>query len=254
MVVDRPSPTHVTVRVDTPPGSPPALLDVSVAELDAWNGPHSFLTPHEFVHGSATGARRGGGGSTSPQRRLQFEDGVKADYTSMAMRARLCEAALAIDAVAGTLNFADEAASATTLDAQILAVRTLRKVMNITPLQNGVDRRREARSLSVARLITYGQGHCHGLTSTAVAVVLPFASALGLEVKYRNGFMFPCRGTDAVSNTRDVHHWVEVTYLPSGRTCVHDPSLAFKPEPMEDAYSETGGYYPRCLPLQFQRV
>ncbi len=59
--------------------------------------------------------------------------------------------------------------------------------MNITRLQSGVDRLRDARTQDVGRLITYGQGHCHGLSSTTAAVLLPFAKVLGLFVKYRAG-------------------------------------------------------------------
>jgi hypothetical protein len=63
----------------------------------------------------------------------------------------------------------------------------MRRVMNITRLQSGVDRLRDARTQDVGRLITYGQGHCHGLSSTTAAVLLPFAKVLGLFVKYRAG-------------------------------------------------------------------
>ena len=78
---------------------------------------------------------------------------------------------------------------------QLKCIRTIRKVMNITPLQQGVDRRRNARTQSVAQLITYGQGHCHGMTSTTVACLLPFARVLGIEVKYRAGSVVkPARG------------------------------------------------------------
>lgn len=58
-----------------------------------------------------------------------------------------------------------------------------------------MDRQRESRSLDVARLITFGQGHCHGLTSCMAAVLHVFSSVLGIDVAYVRGCTaLLCRG------------------------------------------------------------
>lgn len=42
----------------------------------------------------------------------------------------------------------------------------------------------------MAKIITYGQAHCHGLSSSFAASLLPFSHALGIDVRYRFGDHF----------------------------------------------------------------
>lgn len=68
--------------------------------------------------------------------------------------------------------------------------------------------------------MTYGQGHCHGLSSTMAAMLQPFAAVLGIDVAYRSGWVHPVGPdgvpppTAAANGTVDRHHWLEVTYRP----------------------------------------
>ena len=125
----------------------------------------------------------------------------------------LAQVALALEDVATRLDFEGDAEAV--VAGQLECVKRVRQVLNITRLQvrprsppavptkhgatnsavlvvrtvhaaaqDGVDRRRESRSNSVARLITYGQGHCHGLTSCMAAVLHAFSPVLGIDVAY----------------------------------------------------------------------
>ena len=92
----------------------------------------------------------------------QFEDGIKCDYEALLTRARLCEVALCLGPLAARMDVRTDvdAASlkaASTVQLQRACVAVARRCMNITRLQRGVDRLRNARAQDVGRLITYGQ-------------------------------------------------------------------------------------------------
>ncbi len=74
--------------------------------------------------------------------------------------------------------------------------------MNITRLQAGVDRARNGRSLDIGRLISFGQGHCHGMSSTTAATLLPFCRVLGVQLRYRAGSTMWTRDVQAPSEGR----------------------------------------------------
>ena len=93
------------------------------------------------------------------------------------------QVALAIESTAAKLDFTNPDRQEI-IALQQECVRRMRAQLNITRLQDGVDRRRESRSLDAARLITYGQGHCHGLSSCMAAVLHSFGSILGIDVMY----------------------------------------------------------------------
>jgi len=73
------------------------------------------------------------------------------------------------------------------LRVQQQCVRRIRSLLNITRLQDGVDRDRFSRDLQAARLMVHGQGHCHGLSSVMAAAVYPFCRILGLDMMYGTG-------------------------------------------------------------------
>ena len=76
--------------------------------LQYLNGHHAFKTPKEvFTGGSAL--------SSAPSSVLQFEDGVKCDYESPLMRARVCEMALAIHEHVKSMDFSDKVSIALAL-------------------------------------------------------------------------------------------------------------------------------------------
>jgi hypothetical protein len=149
-------------------------LTCSFRELDSINGPQVYRTPEEMLK---LPPKHDAGAC------FQLEDGVKCDYTKPLMKAHLCEMALAMADAVACMDFAEDGVYASQLE----CISLVRRLMNITPLQRGVDRRRDARTHNIAKLITYGQGHCHGMTSTTVACMLPFSCVLGLVVKYRAG-------------------------------------------------------------------
>ena len=71
---------------------------------------------------------------------------------------------LACQCFHGIMTLAMQSKTIATQIAQLDCVRTVRNYMNIKPLQKGVDRRRDARSQQVAKLITYGQvDDCYSL-------------------------------------------------------------------------------------------
>jgi len=225
------------VDVDVDGGQSMKTLSIRRKELLALNQRHAF-----FGHDK---------NSLSPLH--HFEDGIKCNYTSILSRARFCEIALALDGIACNIDFTDDAAAVKLQ--QLKCVEMCVIVMNITCLYLGVDRRRESRSQDVSRLITYGQGHCHGLTSTLSAVLLPFAPLIGIDLHYRKGDHFSNSSSQFVSNKVDRHHWLELVSRPSMDRYIADLTLfaqdisrfsshseLFLPASL--AYSIQGGVYP----------
>lgn len=239
-------------------GGGSATLDVPLSAVLSLNQPHTFPPTSGWKIDETEG--------------LSLEDGVRLTYGDLLTRARLCEIALALDSIVVGLDFAAEDASHCT-EVQERCVTRIRKVLNITRLQDGVDRRREARMQSWGRLVTYGQGHCHGLSSTMAGALHTFSHVLGIDVRYRRGYVLSSAECDSdgvalptssVSNKYDRHHWLELTYRPACTSVTCDLSFEGRrgayflghtalSQPVELTYSLAGGQYPNGTVPDFAR-
>lgn len=203
-------------------------LEVSKAEVLRLNQPHRLATSGKH---------------------LLLEDGLKCDYSSPLMRAKLCEIALALDPVVQKLDF-------NTADAgqalQLQAVEVIRKCLDIITFQKGLDRGRAcAREDDVAKMACHGQGHCHTVSSTMAGFLYPFCSVLGIDMKYRGGYSWggvnlgeKADESVEVADKPERHQWLELTLRPSLTTFICDlwvadavGSAALR-WPMEEAYRD----------------
>ena len=57
----------------------------------------------------------------------------------------------------------------------------LRQTLNITPIQTGLELGRNARTRAAEKLVCFGQGHCHGVSSCMAAYLYVFAPLLGID-------------------------------------------------------------------------
>ena len=236
------------------------VVQVPWGDIDAFNQPTKF--PLVSNAETAPGAHV-----------LRFEDNIVCRYHDVVTRAKLCQMALSVAPHMPSLRFSDAVDELRTpsgsvdvsqlgpvnvahLQTQKRIVEVLRSKMDMTHhVRVGRDPDRLCVP-DVGRLATYGQWHCHGMASVFAALLLPFCAVVGMEVRYRDGYwvnyareeqsqsnanapIVPCPSAD--------HTWIEITFVPSLRTFVCDPSLHYD-EPvlvkLEDAYSLHGQRYP----------
>lgn len=165
---------------------------------------------------------------------LTFEDGLRCDFTSVLARAKLCEVASALEPFVLELDFAGSAEVCQSL--QLKAVEAVRKCLNITTFQQGLDRsRHSAMCDDIARFACNGQGHCHTVSSTMAAFLYPFSSVLGIDVMYRGGYSWDnvndsdqCATAVEVADAPERHQWIEFTTRPSMQSFACDLWVADK--------------------------
>lgn len=149
---------------------------------------------------------------------LTFEDGFNIDYSSLDAKVKLLEIAFKLAPLVKDLDFKNNP-----LETQLKCVRAIRSCLDFTTFNKGfekiVDTERN-KTGSLAKMALFGQGSCHGCSSVMAAFLLPFAQALGIDIKYRGGFHFN-RG-ETVSNEIERHQWLELTLRPSMKTIVCD--------------------------------
>ena len=148
--------------------------------------------------------------------KMCLEDGIRCDYRNKLVKAKLVEICFNLSAFVTELDFSSDCQ-----EQQQEAVRMVRSCLNLTTFQRGVDRSRLARTDCVGKLAVNGQGHCHGVSSTMAAFLLPLCPLLGLDLKYRSCYTFQ-PGMATVNNTVDRHHCLELSLRPSGRSGVCD--------------------------------
>ena len=68
----------------------------------------------------------------------------------------------------------------------------------------------------------FGQGNCHGVSSTMAAYLYPFSKVLGIDLKYRGGDAFGPDDDQSVCNQVERHQWLEVTCRPSMESFILD--------------------------------
>ena len=162
-------------------------LSVSREELCLLNHPHNFYFEQ------ATG-------------KLRLEDGLHCDYKSKLVKGKLAEICLNLAPLVEKLDFCEKE---TCEELQKEAIRKIRGCLNMVTFQKGVDRKRIARTDNAGKLAVNGQGHCHGVSSTMAAFLLPLAPLLGIDLKYRGCFTFH-DGQSGPNNAVERHQCLEV--------------------------------------------
>eukprot|EP01062_Namystynia_karyoxenos_P049471 TRINITY_DN3789_c1_g1_i1.p1 TRINITY_DN3789_c1_g1~~TRINITY_DN3789_c1_g1_i1.p1 ORF type:complete len:1109 (+),score=301.27 TRINITY_DN3789_c1_g1_i1:78-3329(+) len=209
-------------------------------ELLALNQPQEFRTDHKG--------------------RLELEDGLRCSYESSLVRAKLLHIAFALRPIVAQLDFSGEAEQTWRLQRD--ALRIMRRCLDLTTFADGLDRRRIGRTDDVGKMACYGQGQCHGCSSTMAAFMLPFCAALGIDLRYRGGWTFG-EGHDrskeqSVADEPELHQWLEVTLRPSGVVLVVDLFLDLVAVPADPVYS--GMMYPNgklilgCTPAPLRQA
>lgn len=188
---------------------------------------------------------------------LHLEDGIRLDYSSPLARAKMAQCALAlgpiveslVDGPNGKLDMA--AVDAVRVD----AIVALRRVLDITtfqraPKKDGSGGRDRDRGRycgdDCARFATFGEGHCHTVTSTMAGFLYPFTELLGLDMQYRE-------------DTGGHHQWLDVVMRPNmtglvvdlyradGYAKTHDgPPNHLLITPAEEHYADA--WLPCCKP------
>lgn len=168
----------------------------------------------------------------------------------------MLDAALAVAPVVERLDFGAEAEVVRGLQEE--AVERVWSVIDMIHLVHLLQKTQtkdiyRSRALSVARLATYGQGHCHGLATVTAALLLPFESLLGVETRYRAGYIFK-NGRDVDENmgplkdgcvgTVEDHQWCDLTFVPSLESVVCDLSWNQPHVPIDEGYSLQGRRHP----------
>lgn len=91
----------------------------------------------------------------------------------------------------------------------------------------------------------FGQGNCHGVSSTMAAYLYPFSKMLGIDLKYRGGYSFSKASGEPVKNKPERHQWLEFTCRPSMESFICDlfyegcsQKSEFLTMPIDIAYDE----------------
>ena len=216
-------------------GGGTAVVPVSRETIIRLNNPHSLPTT------PASGV---------PGYEVRLEDGLRCNYGALLCRAKMLEAALAVAQTVASIDFNSQDQEAVEVS-QLEAVRQIRHSINMVTFQRNEmgeltekhtrDRRRYCGD-SVPRLATFGQGHCHTVSSTMYSVLHPFCSALGIDLKYRGGYTFDrFDKSEQVRNSPERHQWLEFTSRLSGNSFTCDLYRQDGVESVRDCADNTEG-------------
>lgn len=159
--------------------------------------------PHDFPRSDR---------SASKQHTYVFEDGLRCDYESCLVRAKMCEIALRLDSIAAELDF--DAPTDQTLALQTRAVRKIRDCINMNTFQRDADgalhseengRSRDRRRYcgeDIGKFAVNGQGHCYTVSSVCAAFLGPWGAALGLTSSIEEASHFTLANPNASQTLR----------------------------------------------------
>lgn len=192
---------------------------------------------------------------------------VRVDYDSPLMKAKLAEAALALDDIAASLDLAKphrlEADGAigvlfgkgrpteSTADLQREALRKLHKVADMKyPTARARGEAGRHMSRDAGRLLTRGMAVGFQQAAAMEALIAPFEESLGIETRRVHGGVLRNLkpGHDAEQRARVMgqpnHSWLEVRLRPSMERAIADPTWQHPAQDVDKAYSRYGDRYP----------
>jgi hypothetical protein len=151
---------------------------------------------------------------------IELEDGIKANYSSPLVKAKLLEIAMCIADIIEKMDFSQ---IQDIISFQKETIIKIRKCLNLISFYKGVIRERQGRTDCTGKLAINGQAQCHGLSSTMSSYLHPFMNILGIEILYRGGYSFiNSEGDVKVSNEIEKHQWLEVNLRPSMQSYIID--------------------------------
>ncbi|MEQ8275375.1 MAG: hypothetical protein RMA76_37475 [Deltaproteobacteria bacterium] len=191
---------------------------------------------------------------------------MRADFDDPLLKAKVCEAALAVAPHAARLDFRRDtgmasggrwhqvlgkrASSASTEAIQHDAVRAVYSVLDVKR-PTGAAFREPGRYMAsdVGRMAVKGAATSHKHATTMAALLAPFGPSLGLDVvAILGGVHRHARASDPERRLRQLRMaatgWLEVTTRPSGNTVVSDPGWDQPIIARERAYAPDGDRYP----------
>lgn len=202
----------------------PEEFEVPMSDIIAVNEPHKFA---EDILGN-----------------LEFEDGLKCDYESVDTKLKMFQVACSLAPLVAKLDFQAENCQ----DIQLECIRTIRNCLNIISFDKGKEKiviAERHKVGNVGKTALFGQGNCHGCSSTMASYLYPFSQLLGIDLKYRGGFSFGRDMDELVKNKPERHQWLEFTCKPSMETFICDlwyegvhQDSAFITLPIDKAYDE----------------
>ena len=187
------------------------VLEVQSDEVTALNQPHVL----PLNEGAAAEKRA---------HTLQLEDGLVCDYTLPMMKAKMMEIALTLEPLVQQLHFCSEDGQEQekAVEVQLMCIRAIRNCLDVVSFQRG--RERDRNSDSIHKMALHGQGHCHTLSSLMAAFLYPWQALLGVDLRYRGGYSLHADAAgkatwngmllESVSNTIELHHWLEYSLRP----------------------------------------
>ena len=238
--------TGVEVALEACTGGIHTMI-VSRKEIEEWN------QRHQFPRGVGT--------------KVLFEDGLWVDYHRPLTKAKLWEIGCLLAPLAKAIDFTrlDDC-----VELQKQVVETVYRAIDMNTFQrdendeltaDGEHARAQSRYCgdNIARFACGGQGHCHTVTSTLAAMLLPWCDLFGIDLKYRGGCTIHNDG--ALCDSTESHQWLECTFRPTMESVVLD---CYKEDrrrdgqyinlPISRAYKTA--LYPSCILNNFsgQRV
>ncbi|MEQ9500185.1 MAG: hypothetical protein RIT81_25135 [Deltaproteobacteria bacterium] len=191
---------------------------------------------------------------------------MRVDYDDPLLKAKVCEAALAVAPHAARLDFRRDvgmgaggrwhqimSARATSASTETIQQEAVRAVFGVLDMERPTpEHYREAGrrfSPEVGRTAVKGLGVGHQQATTMAAVLAPFGPSLGLEaVTIMGGLHRHGKDADPKRRLRQIQQplmaWLEITTRPSGATFVADPTWEQPVVSRERAYDRHGDRYP----------
>lgn len=218
------------VTVSDSTGQSGEIYTVKLDEVERLNQPHIFA---KDILGN-----------------LVFEDQLKCSYQSKNTKLILYKIAFALKPLIAKLDFSIESKQVVEANMKVQheCIRTVRKCLDIVTFNKGdvkeviADREKVG---DVGLTALYGQGNCHGCSSTMAAYLYPFQKVLGIDLKYRGGYSFHTDPDLPVKNQVERHQWLEFTCRPSMETFLCDlwyegvnSDQAYLTMPIDKAYNE----------------
>lgn len=93
--------------------------------------------------------------------------------------------------------------NANPLKIQLECIETIRSCLDIVTFNKGEEKivlNDRFKVGSVGKTALFGQGNCHGCSSTMAAFLYPFSKILGIDLKYRGGYSFHKEMSSEVKN------------------------------------------------------
>lgn len=182
-----------------------------------------------------------------------YKVGGGADYDDPFMKAKVAEAALDIADIVEDLDYTKMSTGGmiggfgrkTMVELQRKAVKGIHDVIDMKYPKGDYSDPGRSRGGGAGRQAMKGIGVCFDQGGVMLAMLMPFAKPLGLDVQFISGGVYRnvrSRGQNPFSG--GAHGWLQVTYRPSMEMRIVDRTWQQADHPADRAYSRWGDRYP----------